>query len=360
MTAKSTAGRYFEDFRVGETIVHPTPRTLTAGDTAVYVALTGDRAPLHCDAEFARALGYRRETIHDLLVFHVVFGKSVPDVSLNAIANLGYADLRFLRPVYPGDTLRAQSEVIGLRPASAGDAGVVWVRTRGLNQRGEAVLEFVRWVLVNKRDRSTAASELRVPELPERVSPERLAVPLGLRARPFPSDRTGGTAYWEDYEPGERIDHLDGMTLEETEHALATRLYQNTARVHFNAQQARASRFGRRLVYGGHVISLAFALARNGFANAIAILAFNAGTHANPTFAGDTLYAWSEVLERLPLPGREDAGALRCRLVAVKDPDGPAGDVPLRVRDERDGRERYHPSVVLDLDYTLLLPRRGG
>ena len=83
------------------------PRTITEGDVALYIALTGDRNPRNCSAEFARSLGFERETVHDLLVFHIVFGSAVGDISLNAPGNLGYADVRFVRPVYPGDTLRA-------------------------------------------------------------------------------------------------------------------------------------------------------------------------------------------------------------------------------------------------------------
>ncbi len=118
----------------------------------MYIALTADRYPLHCDAEFARSLGFQRETVNDLLVFHTVFGKSVPDISLNAVANLGYADVRFGAPVYPGDTLRAHTTVLGRRESGSGGTGVVWVRTVGRNQRGDEVLSFIRWVLVNRRD----------------------------------------------------------------------------------------------------------------------------------------------------------------------------------------------------------------
>src|SRR3970282_1858543 len=109
------------------------------------------------------------------------------------------------------------------------------------------------------------------------------------------------------------------MTIEEAEHALATRLYQNTAKVHFDGHAAKDTRFGRRLMYGGHVISVARSLSFNGLENALAILAWNGGAHANPTFAGDTLYAWSEILGKAELSGRKDVGALRVRLVAVKN-----------------------------------------
>src|SRR5262245_36436319 len=155
MAAKTNSGNFFEDFKLGAKLVHAVPRTITEGDCALYVGLYGDRYPLHSSAEFARSLGYARETVNDLLVFHIVFGKTVNDVSLNAVANLGYADLRFLAPVYPGDTLRSMSKVMGKKENASGQNGIVWVHTKGENQRGEKVLEFYRWVMVNKRDPST-------------------------------------------------------------------------------------------------------------------------------------------------------------------------------------------------------------
>ena len=354
--AKSSQGNFFEDFRIGQTLRHSTPRTLTEGDNALYIALIGERYPLWCSGEFARRLGLEREPVNDLLVFHVVFGKSVPDISLNGVANLGYAAVRFLRRVYPADTLRAESTVLGMRESSTGDTGVLWVQTRGFNQHEEPVLEFYRWVLLNKHDRETRLGIDDAPALPTVVTADALPVP-SLRVQDLDTAATGGRFFFEDYETGERIDHIDGVTIEEAEHALATRLYQNTARVHFNALEMQTSRFGRRLIYGGHVISIARALSFNGLENALGMLAWNGGTHSNPTFAGDTIYAWSEILEMAELPGSDGLGALRTRLVGVKNVDPRRADVPLRVQDER-GREVYHSSVVLDLDYWLLMPKR--
>jgi 2-methylfumaryl-CoA hydratase len=148
------------------------------------------------------------------------------------------------------------------------------------------------------------------------------------------------------------------MTIEEAEHQMATRLYQNTARVHFNQHQQNASRHGRRIVYGGHVISLAHALSFDGLENVLGMAGWNAGSHTNPTFAGDTLFAWSEVLERVEL-GRDDIGGLRLRLAAVKNIDPSREDAPLKVRDAESGRDRYAEHTVLDLDYVVLLPKRA-
>ncbi len=347
---KTNAGNFFEDFRIGQAIDHATPRTVTEGDVALYTALYGPRFAVQSSDELARKLGYPRAPVDDLLAFHLVFGKTVPDVSLNAVANLGYADGVFGAPVFPGDTLSTRSTVIGLKENSNGKTGVVYVRSVGTNQRGEVVLSYARWVMVNKRDASAPAPAAVTPELPKTVPVERLVIPGNMRLGEYDFAAGGAPHKWGDYAVGERIDHVDGMTLEESEHQLATRLYQNTAKVHFDQRLAEEGRFKRRLVYGGHVISMARALSFNGLPNAFRIAALHAGAHANPTFAGDTIYAWSEVLERQEVPGRADVGALRLRLVAVKNEA--AARFPYKTAEGK-----YEDAVVLDLDYTALLPR---
>jgi 2-methylfumaryl-CoA hydratase len=331
-------------------IQHATPRTVTVGDAALYTALYGARFAVQSSDAFAQAIGYPLAPIDDLLVFHVVFGKTVPDISLNAVANLGYADCRFLAAVYPGDTLSASSEVIGLRENSSRKTGVVYVRSTGTNQDGAKVLEYVRWVMVNKRDAAAPAPGDHVPNLPKAVEPSALgrACPA-IDIKAYDAALAGSGARWSDYAIGEKIDHGDGITVEEAEHQLATRLYQNTARVHFNQFTEAQGRFGRRLIYGGHVISLARALSFNGIANAFHVCAINGGRHVAPLFAGLTVFAWSEVLDRAALPEREDVGALRLRTIATKDQ--PCGQFPLRAGDKDD------PAVILDLDYWVLMPR---
>jgi 2-methylfumaryl-CoA hydratase len=354
---KATSGNYFEDFSLGMTLRHPVPRTIHGGDLALYIGLTGDRRPLAASTEVAKSFGFKRELVHELLAFHIVFGKTVGEVSLNAVANLGYANVRFLHPVYPGDTLRAESEVIGLRETSSGTSGVVYVTTRGFDQRDREVISFHRWVLVHKRDPKVDTGAATVPELPAQVDARDLPIPAELNLSRFRDLEwtTGGRHLWDAYHIGERIDHIDGMTIEESEHSIATRLYQNTAKVHFNAHQMSQTRAGKRLIYGGHVISVAYALAFNGLENVLQMAAWNGGAHANPTYAGDTLYAWTEVLDKQPVAGRDDLGALRLRLVAVKNVD-PSAEV-MTAKIERDGKQVYDPRVVLDLDYWGLIPR---
>lgn len=347
---KTNPSRYFEDFRLGQIVRHATPRTVTQADAALYSALYGSRFAVQSSDIFAQEMSYPQSPLDDWLIFHVVFGKTVPDISLNAVANLGYADGRFLKPVFPGTTLSAISEVIGLKQSSNRETGVVYVRSTGFDHTGDAVLSYCRWVLVRKRDAAADVTEEHVPDLPRSVDSALLGASCPkLASGAYKLELAGSPHLLNDYRPGERIDHVNGMTVEEAEHQIGTKLFQNTATVHFDQHAAKNNRFGRRLIYGGHVISVARALSFNGLANAFHVAAINGGRHVAPLFAGDTVYAWSEVLEVSELKDRPDIGALRLRTVATKN--NPCFNYP----DKENGG--YHPSVVLDLDYWAIIPR---
>ncbi len=252
---------------------------------------------------------------------------------------------------FPAPRLSATSEVIGLKENSNKQTGVVYVRTEGFDESGNAVLSYVRWVMVRKRDVAAAVADAHVPKLAEAVSADALAIPQGTDFARFDCAQSGSPYLWDDYAIGEKIDHVDGMTVEEAEHMMATRLYQNTARVHFNQYSEGKGRFGRRLIYGGHVISLARALSFNGLANALAISAINGGRHVNPLFAGDTVFAWSQILDKKEIAARSDLGALRLRLVATKNL--PCADFP-----DKNADGQYPEELILDFDYWALCPRR--
>ncbi|MCD9148245.1 MaoC family dehydratase [Pseudophaeobacter flagellatus] len=342
--AKTNPGRFFEDYALGDVIAHAVPRTVSGGERALYHALYPARHALYSSDEFARCSGLPQAPLDDLAAFHIVFGKTVPDISLNAVANLGYAEGRWLLPVYEGDTLRSTSEVIGVKQNSNGKSGVVYVRTRGLNQRDETVMEYVRWVMVRKGNLEAPAPETVLPDLAKVIPADQLVVPAGLDFSTYDFDLAGEAHRWGDYAVGETINHVDGVTVEEAEHMLATRLWQNTAKVHFDTT-ARPD--GTRLIYGGHVISMARALSFNGLANAQMIVGLNGGAHANPCLSGTTIRAWSEVLDKADTdaPG---VGAIRLRLVAT------SGSDPFVLKGE-DGK--YLPEVLLDLDYWALMPQ---
>lgn len=341
-----TAGRFFEDFDIGQELIHATPRTVSAGDASLYLALYGGRFAPQSSVPFAQALGYRSAPLDDWLVFHLIFGKSVPDVSVNAIANLGYAEGQFLAPVYVGDTLRAISTVLGMRENRDGQSGIVYVRTQGLNQDNVCVLSYCRWVMVRKRDPKTPYPLSDVPDLAAYLSSEQLTPPAQAY-HSFDPHLSGGNAFWEDYAVGRVIDHGGGTTIEDAEHMMATRLYQNTARVHFDGAFQAQTRFKRRLVYGGHIISIARALSFNGLENAFAVAGLNAGKHSGPIFAGDTVYTASQITDLVSIADRSDVGAMRVRQRVTKD-----------VSAEQSFADPEPSACVLDLDLWLWLPRR--
>ncbi len=346
--SKINLGRYFEDFSVGQRIIHPLPRTISAGDVSLYIALTGSRYALHSSDPFAQQAGYSQRPLDDLLMFHLAFAKSVVDISLNAIANLGYAEVQFIHPAYVGDTVSLSSEIIGLKENSSGNSGIVYVHSTGHNQHGQPLLSFKRWVMVKKRTSDMTGSN-RVPEL-QQALPYDLSLQIPVIEQ-INTAQSGSEYLWEDYTAGERLDHPEGMTIDSTEHTLATNLYQNNAKLHFDQHMMQQSPMRQRLVYGGHIISLCRSIAFNGLGNAMWLYAINAGTHSNPVFAGDTIYCYTLVKDVIE-HARRDIGLLRLQSIGLKN------ITPAEVSSHLDADGKYLPQVVLDLDYTVIIPRR--
>ena len=347
--SKINMGNFFEDFSIGQKIVHPLPRTVSEGDVSLYIAFTGSRFALHSSDVIAQEMGYEKRPIDDVLMFHLTFGKSVQDISLNAIANLGYAEISFPNPVFIGDTVSMTSTVIGLKENSNGKSGVVYVHSIGVNQNGAEVLNFKRWVMVHKKDHSNLSG---VNEVPTFASATPISEEINIPTiKCVDTDATGGKYFFEDYVAGERLDHSEGITVDNSDHTLATKLYQNNAKVHFNDHMMKSTPMGQRLMYGGIVISMARAISFNGLQNAQWMYAINSGAHANPTYAGDTIYAYTEVLEVIDHK-REDIGLLRLRTIGLKNV------TPKEVSSPKGEDGKYLPNVVLDLDYTVVIPKK--
>ena len=338
-------GRFFEDYTVGDIIAHATPRTLTEADASLYTSIYPTRFALQSSKDFAKNCGLKDRPLDDLIVFHTVFGKTVPDISINAVANLGYAEGKFLSAVYAGETLAVTSEIIGLKQNSNGKTGIVYVKTKGQNSSGEIILEYKRWVMVRKRTVGVQDTPANVPNMKMSLDGSELYVPEQLDFTKYDIKATGSKKSFNDYKVGELIDHIDGNTICEADHLFATRLWQNNSKVHFDIN-AREDR--KRLIYGGHIISLVRALSFNGLENAQLIVGINGGTHANPAFADDTIYCWSEVLDKIDLNVRNIA-ALRLRSVGTKEKNH-----SMKIKSD-DGR--YLPAIVLDFDYWVLVPK---
>lgn len=347
---KINRGNFFEDFSLGQKINHALPRTISEGDVSFYIALTGSRFALHSSDELAKKMGYKKRPLDDLLMFHLTFAKSVQDISLNAIANLGYAEVSFANPVFVGDTVSLKTEVIGLKENSNGKSGVVYVHSIGYKQNGDEVLNLKRWVMVHKKNKGEMTGINLVPTFDKTtpITKDLLAIPKQLNLTN--TDETGGEFFFDDYEVGERLNHSEGITVDDSDHTLATKLYQNNAKVHFDNHMMKQGPMKQRLMYGGHVISIARSISFNGLQNAQWIYSINAGAHCNPTFAGDTIYAYTEILEKIE-GSREDIGLLRLRTVALKN------ITALEIQNPKGEEGKYLPNVVLDLDYTVAIAK---
>ena len=342
---KNFKSRYFEDYKLNEEINHSVPRTITDGDVAIYLSTTGSRFPLNYSAEFSKTLGLKKIPIDDILLFHMVFGRTVPDLSLNAIANLGYAGVKFHKPAFVGDTLNASSKIIGLKENSNGKTGTVYVESVGKNQNDEIVLTYYRWLMMRKRNEGMIKSfQNTVPNLPDKVKTKDFNLIENFDIDKWSSSVSGSSFYFNDYSEEEEIHHLDGQTIEEAEHQIATRLYQNNARVHFNQHIEKSGRFGKRIIYGGYIISLARAISCNGLANTFKLAAIHSGKHSAPTFAGDTIYAWSKILEKEII--NKNVGAMMIRTLASKN------DSKMNFPDKKNLTD----NIVLDLEYSVLIP----
>jgi len=149
---KGWKGRFFEDFEVGDVYHHPLGRTILDTDNTWFTLLTQNTAPLHFDYHYASQTEFKKPLVNSCFTLALVTGQSVPDVSQNVFANLGWDEVRLPNPVFVGDTIYSKTEVIEKRESkSRRNVGIVKVRTTGFNQRGEVVITFTRVLLVYKR-----------------------------------------------------------------------------------------------------------------------------------------------------------------------------------------------------------------
>jgi acyl dehydratase len=149
---KGWTGRVFEDFEVGDVYEHPLGRTVIAADNIWFTCLTMNTNPIHFDAEYASRTEFGKPLVNSCFTLALVTGQSVTDLTVNAVANLGWDEVKLPHPVFEGDTIRSKSEVLETRESkSRPNAGIVRVRTTGMNQQGVPVIEFTRTFLIWKR-----------------------------------------------------------------------------------------------------------------------------------------------------------------------------------------------------------------
>jgi len=316
---RKKTGNFLEDFKVGSVMRHKGGKTVTEGLFNTFTEFNMTTNPLSKNGEYARLYGYDDIVCPPGLVMLVVFSQTVEDVSENARANLEYINMRFGAPVYPGDTLEAETTVLGVtRSSRTPDLGVVHVASLGRKQTGEVVIAFERKVQVWMGDLSASVDDAvletkPVVECTPWIPPYDAS--KGYKARAHLSN---GDTYFEDFRAGDTYEHSRGRVMTD-EHIALTAQLDNTSQVHCNQHMIdmNPEKYlgGRLIIFGGIPFNLCLGLSCPDIAdNALADVVYTTGRHVAPLFAGDTVFAATDIRECRDYPGREDLGLLAVTL----------------------------------------------
>lgn len=311
---RKRTGNFLEDFRAGRVFRHKRGKTITEGLFNAFTDFTMTTNPLSKNRRYAEAFGFRGLVVPPGLVMNVAFSQTVEDVSENARANLEYIAMRFGAIVYIGDTIEVETTVLGVKPSSKDpDRGIVHVRSTGRNQHGRVVITFERKVQVWKSDLAATVDDA------EAAAPAvecELELPAYDPKRDYRSlaHLTSPEGYFEDLTPGDLIEHSRGRTIT-SEHIALTAQLDNTSQVHCNQFMIdeNPSRYigGQLIVYGGIPFDVCLGLSCPDVGeNALGDVVYRSGRHTAPVFAGDTIFAATEIRAKRDFPGRADLGVV--------------------------------------------------
>lgn len=357
-------GHSLEAYAPGQIYYHPRGLTISAAFSQEFATTYMDANPLYLNDEYAKAHGFEGMLVPPLMVLNLALSLGVQNDSEQAIANLGYYNVRFPRPFYPGDTIQAVTRIVDVQDKKDGKPGIVHLRTLGLNQRQEIVVHYDRKIMVGPRGENVAKAPAQpwpYPELDE-LSLELPPVPMS-----YPTDLTGRTTYFEDFTPGMVIAHANGRTITD-EHLPWTYRLGNTHPLHYDrlySTRRQGAMSGEPIVYGGLVFAwLAGLASRDTTENALLDLGYTEGYHTQPSYAGDTIYAISRVLAIQELPGIEHAGMVTFQLIGVKGMtsreaiDAHEADLfKKEVDKKRLGKEKI-PAKIFEIERQVLLKKR--
>ncbi|MBL8423337.1 MAG: MaoC family dehydratase [Candidatus Accumulibacter phosphatis] len=366
-------GRYLEEFVPGQVFVHPRGFTFLRAQMEAFSRTYMQCNPLYLNDQYARASGFSGLLASPQMVFNVVLSLGVQNDSEKAMANLGYYDAQFLRPVQAMDTIRSLTKVIDRKERGAGKPGIVTIRTLGINQNDQVVLQYERKIMVaGQGDRPpttplpTSADGLMpsfpwvddadviLPDFPERL-------PAGL---------TGPNSWFEDFAVGEVIVHANGRTITD-EHLPLTYAVGNTHPLHFDrvfSSGLSGKMSGDPIVYGGLVFAWLEGLAsRDVSENSIWELGFTEGYHTQPSIAGDTVAALSRVLAAEEAPGAlaRQFGVVSLQLIGVKNISAANAlakygeDLFIKENDKKEmGKEKIEEKIF-EIERRLLIRKRS-
>ncbi|MBL8248724.1 MAG: MaoC family dehydratase [Candidatus Competibacter sp.] len=359
-------GRYLDEFVPGQVFVHPRGFTFDRAAMLDFARIFMQCNPLYLNLEYARAHGFPDLPASPQMVFNVVLSLGVHNDSEKAIANLGYYNVQFLRPVYSGDTLRGYTQVVDRKARGQDKPGIVLIRTLGVNQHNQVVLQYERKIMVDWRGD-------RLPTTPAPTTPvdfpwvEHPVVDLPINAGGYPGQLTGPNTYFEDFSLGDLIVHANGRTITD-EHMALTYLVGNTHPLHFDriySTGLSGKMSGEPIVYGGLVFAWLEGLAsRDVSENALWELGFTEGYHTQPAVSGDTVAAMSRVVATETLPNTDAAGIVTFQFIGVKNISAAAAletygaDLFIKENDKQKLSKEKISSKIFEIERRLLIKRR--
>ena len=365
-TRRPQYGRYLDELEPGQVFEHPRGFTFERGNMLAFARTFMQTNPLYLNLQYAVGHGFRDLLASPQMVFNVTLSLGVQNDSEKAIANLGYYQVQFLRPVYPGDTLRAFTRVLERKDRGPDKPGIARIRTVGINQDDKVVLQYERKIMVGWRgDRlpTTPAPAVTVA-FPGEDAP---TLELPLTDGTFAAGLTGPNTYAEDFSPGDIIVHANGRTITE-EHMALTYLVGNSHPLHFDrvfSSGLSGKMSGDPIVYGGLVFAWLDGLAsRDVSEHAVWELGFTEGYHTQPAIAGDTVGALSRILAVEDVPGAAGYAAVTMQLIGVKNIAAAAAleqygaDLFTKEDSKRELGKDKIPAKIFEIERRLLIRRR--
>ncbi|MCR9104604.1 MAG: MaoC family dehydratase [Gammaproteobacteria bacterium] len=364
---KPQYGRYLDELSPGQVFEHPRGFTFTASNMLDFARTFMQCNPLYLNSQYARDCGFPDLPASPQMVFNVTLSLGVQNDSEKAIANLGYYNVEFLRPVYPGDTLRAFTKVLERKDRGADKPGIARIRTVSINQNDDVVLQYERKIFVAWRgDRlpTTPAAAVTI-EFPGDTSAQ---IHLPLSGAPA-QGLTGPNTYFEDFSAGDVIVHANGRTITE-EHMALTFGVGNSHPLHFDrvfSSSLSGKMSGEPIVYGGLVFAWLDGLAsRDVSEHALWELGFTEGYHTQPAFAGDTIGALTRIVATQVLAQAPDFGVVTQQLIGVKNIsaaqalDTHGADLFIKEDTKRSlGKEKISDKIF-EIERRLLVRRRAA
>jgi 2-methylfumaryl-CoA hydratase len=356
---RKKTGNFLEDFRPGQIFHHKGGKTITEGLFTTFTEFSMSTHPLAKNARYARAYGYEGLVCPPGLVMLVAFSQTVEDVSENARANLEYIDMKFGAPVYIGDTIEVETKVLGLRLSSSRpNLGIVHVQStarKNIGEESEAIVAtWQRKVQVYKGDESVQVEGFEIPA--DEIECHPWIPPYDAKAKLSElAHLSSPDSYFEDLEPGTRIEHSRGRTMTD-EHIHMTAILDNTSQVHCNQfmidLNPKQYVGGQLIIFGGIPFTLCLGLSCPDVGdNALGDIIYTTGRHTAPLQAGDTVFAATEILAKHDHPERKDLGIVETRLFGYKY---------VRAEGEKaeDAPEGWKKVQIFELDRQIAVKRR--